>query len=170
MTASGEWTQGNTVPDNFPLKGFGSTQYERMGLEYLMIATGRDIQSRPLNTVWATSNGLQWAQLTRPNESYFSEREGATLVQYGGAFYLTGGFNSDGSAPKEIYISRDNGISWTQNNSLILFPGEYTARGYASVATFSHSIYIFGGKTSPGDKHRDEIWRGYINSLLFENR
>ncbi|MDR2534325.1 MAG: DUF5018 domain-containing protein [Tannerellaceae bacterium] len=169
MTSSYQWTQGSPVPDNFPVRGFGSTPYKRMENEYLMIATGRDVRGRLLNTVWATSNGMQWTQLTRPGGSYFSEREGATLVQYGGAFYLTGGFNADGSAPKEIYSSPDNGISWGRRDSLILFPAEYAARGYASVATFANSMYIFGGKTSPGGKHRDEIWRGHINRLLFEN-
>ncbi|MDR2497637.1 MAG: DUF6242 domain-containing protein [Tannerellaceae bacterium] len=169
MDESGEWTQGEAVPDNFPLKGFATAQYEQMGFEYLLAGGGRDLQNRLVGAVWGTSNGMQWSQLTRKNFSSLIERESPIIVRYDNMLYLTGGFGADGTVDKTIYQSPDNGISWTSRDSLILFPDEYILRGNASAATYAGHLYLFGGKTGIGSLHLDEIWRGHINRLLFEN-
>ena len=170
MNEYGAWTQGEAVPDNFPLKGFASSQYEQMGFEYLLAGCGRDFQNRLVGSVWGTSNGAQWSQLTRKNFSHLIERESPIIVRYDNLLYLTGGFGSDGSVDRTIYLSPDNGISWTSRDSLISFPEDYTPRGNASAATFAGHLYLFGGKTGSGSLHMDEIWRGHINRVLFENK
>ncbi|MDR0536436.1 MAG: DUF6242 domain-containing protein [Tannerellaceae bacterium] len=169
MTEDGQWTKGEAVPDGFPRRAFGSVAYERLGFEYLMIATGLDKNNKPTNTVWATSDALQWALLSRSGRADFSEREGAALTVYDGKFFLLGGLDKNGAGLKDIYFSKDNGITWAANDSLILFPGDYAGRGYSSIATDSYNyIYMFGGKTLKDVSHTDEIWRGRIFRLGFD--
>jgi hypothetical protein len=91
------------------------------------------------------------------------------LTKYDDKIYLTGGINAQGEASKEIYLTIDNGITWSQADSLMFFPEEYAARGYASILVDDRNyMLIFGGKTSKNAKHADEIWRGRINRLGFK--
>ncbi|MDR2498749.1 MAG: DUF6242 domain-containing protein [Tannerellaceae bacterium] len=167
MNKAGQWMQGEAVPDNFPQKNFATSQYEQMGFEYLLAGGGRDRQNRLASSIWGTSNGTQWAQLTREKFRSVIERESPILVRYDNMLYLTGGFGPDGTVDRTIYLSPDNGISWSSRDSMIAFPDEYTPRANASAATFAGHLYLFGGKTGIGSQHLDEIWRGHINRLLF---
>jgi hypothetical protein len=168
MTQAGEWTKGDAVPDHFPVKRFSSTGYERLGYEYLMLAGGRDTDEQLLNTAWATSNALQWVLFTREDVSNFGKKEGAMLAKYDDKLFLAGGIGEEGVASKDIYLSIDNGISWALQDSMIIFPSEYSGRGYASIEVDSNNyMYIFGGKSGKSAKHTDEIWRGRINRLGF---
>ncbi|GHT29921.1 hypothetical protein AGMMS49574_08020 [Bacteroidia bacterium] len=167
MDVKGEWTNGDAVPANFPVSGFGSVNYSRMNHEYLMLAAGKDKNGGLLNTIWATMNAANWTVLTNPGSDSFGKKEGVVITQYDDMFYLTGGINADGKASKEVFTSKDNGITWLQADSLITFPENFAARGYASIQVDEATNYmlLFGGKTSKSTKHLDELWRGRINRL-----
>jgi hypothetical protein len=167
MDAKGEWTNGDAVPANFPISGFGSVNYSRMSHEYLMLAAGKDKNGGLLNTTWATMNATNWAVFTNSGADSFGKKEGVVIAQYDNMFYLTGGINAEGKASKEVFTSKDNGITWLQADSLITFPENFAARGYASIQVDEATNYmlLFGGKTSKSTKHLDELWRGRINRL-----
>lgn len=166
MNKEGQWTEGGTLPDNFPVNGFGSLSYNRVSNEYLMIVAGKDIKGRLLNTTWVTGNAIGWALLSGEKENFFEKKAGVILAMYDDKFYLTGGINAEDKASKDIYTSLDNGVTWSAADSLKIFPKEYAARGYASVhVDAADYMLIFGGKTSNGAKPLDELWRGRINRL-----
>jgi hypothetical protein len=168
MDRKGEWLpQGETVPGEFPLSGFGSINYSRMSYEYLMLVAGKDRNGQLLNTTWATDNALRWTLFTREGTGFFEKKEGVMVAKYDDKFYLTGGIIAQGEASSEIHLSQDNGISWTKADSLITFPEAYAGRGYASIQVVDATNYmlLFGGKTSKDANHLDEIWRGRINRL-----
>jgi hypothetical protein len=168
MNKEGVWTQGKAVPYNFPVSGFGSVGHSRMSSEYLTIVAGKAGNGVLLNTTWTTTNATEWIVLTRDSVNYFDGKEGVTLAIYDDKFYLTGGFNAGGNASKDVYLSRDNGLSWLQTDTMVAFPASFTARGYAGVAVNADNyMFVFGGKTSKSGKHLDEIWRGRINRLGF---
>jgi hypothetical protein len=168
MDENGEWTQGNAVPDDFPVSAFASTNYNRLGYEYLMTATGRNQAGMLTSTVWATSNALQWAMFSREGRRDFSEREGAMLTAYDDKLFLIGGIDAAGTGMKDIYFSSDNGITWATRDTMLLFPQEYEGRGYGSIEVDTYNyIYIYGGKIRNNAKHSDEIWRGRIFRLGF---
>ncbi|MDR0995225.1 MAG: DUF6242 domain-containing protein, partial [Tannerella sp.] len=164
----GAWTEGQALPDSFPLSGFGSIGYERLGYAYLMVVAGKDAGQAALNTTWATGDALQWAQMNDPNMQYFSKREGPVLTYYDNDFYLIGGLGTDGEAKKDVYRSLDSGISWQVADTMLYLPKAYPATGYASVAVDADNyMFVFGGKTSKAAKHTDAIWRGRITRLGF---
>jgi hypothetical protein len=138
-----------------------------MNHEYLMVVAGKDKNGSLLNTTYATTNAAEWALLSNMGTASFEEKEGVMLTRYDDKFYLTGGFNAEGKALKEIHLSQDNGISWIPADTLIVFPDDYAGRGYASIQVdeATNFMLIFGGKTSKGTKHLDELWRGRINRL-----
>ncbi|MDR1556655.1 MAG: DUF6242 domain-containing protein [Tannerellaceae bacterium] len=166
MNGEGEWTEGDALPGNFPVSGFGSLNYQRVSNEYLAIVAGKDSEGRLLNTTWVTGDATGWALLSGEKENFFEKKAGVMLAMYDDKFYLTGGINADDKASKEIYTSIDNGLTWSPADSLKVFPEGYTARGYASIhVDAANYMLIFGGKTSNEAKPLDELWRGRINRL-----
>lgn len=164
------WSTGDAVPAYFPVTGFGNTDYYTMYHEYLMIAGGRDKDNQLLNSTWATMNGLLWAKLT-DDESVdsFSKREGAMLTKYDDKYFLIGGLAEDGSGLKDIYTSIDYGVTWSLQDSLVVLPDTYAARGFSSVQVDKDQyMLIFAGKTGQNTNELNEVWRGRINRLGFD--
>jgi hypothetical protein len=168
MNENGEWTTGENVHNKFPLTNFASYSYINMYHAYVILVGGRGRDNQLLNATWGTMNGKDWALLTNEGTGYFEEREGLMLTKYDEKFFLMGGINAAGKASKEIYTSIDNGVTWALQDSLVVFPDAYNARGFASVQVDKDNyMLIFGGKTSNDTDQLNEIWRGRINRLGF---
>lgn len=169
MNEATEWTSGDGVPAGFPVTGFGVSEYAAMYHEYLMIVAGRDNENRLVNTSWATMDGLSWAMLSNPlGKVPFEQREGVMVTAYDDKLFLLGGIDEKGNALKDIYTSADFGVNWTLSDTLVVMPGEYTARGFASVQVNDEQfMYLFGGKTNTNGDELNQIWRGRINRLGF---
>jgi hypothetical protein len=168
MNENEEWTIGGNVHDKFPVTNFASYSYINMYYAYVMLAGGRDPEKQLTNTTWATMNGKEWILLTNEGSSYFEKREGMALTRYDEKLFLTGGMDAEGKATKEIYTSTDYGVTWARQDSLVVFPDAYKARGFASVQVDKDNyMLIFGGKTSNDTYRLNEIWRGRINRLGF---
>jgi hypothetical protein len=168
MNENNEWTIGENVHDKFPLTNFASYSYINMYHTYVILVGGRTRENQLTNTTWGTMNGKDWTLLTNEGTGYFEEREGLMLTGYDGKFFLTGGMNAAGKASKEIYTSIDHGVTWALQDSLLIFPNAYNARGFASVQVDKDNyMLIFGGKTSNDTYQLNEIWRGRINRLGF---
>jgi hypothetical protein len=175
------YTQGQKVPETFPISGFGQFHYETMYYPRLVVATGRDIKNNIIDKAWATMDGLAWASLSNPQQT-FMWREGAAVFYYGYRFFVIGGIAYYGLGLNDIYFSVDQGVNWFtervvryneevdeyESESFYLMPDEL-ARGYTSVIVDKDNyILLFGGKARI-DSHNvlNEIWRGRINYMGF---
>lgn len=167
MNKEGVWTVGKTVPAQFPLSGSAVLSYNQMFRERLLLAGGKNAGGSILSDIWSTMDGLNWVS-TNPLQG-FGNREGASIAQYDSTFFLIGGFDKDGKALKDIYRSRDNGITWALSDTLVVMPQTYKARAYASmiVDNKTNFMYLFGGKDAKGKNDLEELWRGRINRLGF---
>jgi hypothetical protein len=169
MGADLQWKTGEAVPPDFPVAGFGSTCYEVMYYRHLVVVAGKDRNGQLGNVSWDTVDGLSWIRLTDENASFYEKREGIMLTQYDSKLFLIGGINAADQATKDIYLSRDKGITWSLADTLIILPETYPARGYASVLVDREQfILLFGGKESNHADVADELWRGRINRLGFK--
>jgi len=171
MDVDKHWEKGVAVPAGFPVSGFGNSSYESMFYWHLMVAAGKDRNEQLSNAAWETMTGLSWVCLTDDRKSWFEKREGVMLTQYDDNFFLIGGINSSNEALKDIYISRDKGISWLlADDTFIVLPETYKARGHASVLVDKDNfLLLFGGKEHNNANVLDELWSGRINRLGFRD-
>ncbi|MDR1222136.1 MAG: DUF6242 domain-containing protein [Tannerella sp.] len=162
-----EWQTGTATPASFPLSGFGVLNYEAMYHSYLAISGGRDKGENLSDLTWLTMNGLSWVSITN-KQSTFSVREGPAFFQYDTLFYLIGGMDASGTALKDIYYSKDKGVTWWQD-TVHLMPEDYDARGFSSVVIDEdHYMLLFGGKAGKDTNILNELWRGRVNRLGFK--
>ncbi len=166
MNESGEWTEGQVLPKEFPIKGYGNVQYDVMYQEYLMIAGGRTTDGQVVNTTWSTVDGLSWVLMASGN-SNFSSREGAMLTSYDDQFFLIGGMDASNKAQKDIYRSKDHGITWALVDTMMFLPNDFEARAFSSIAVDKENyVNLFGGKSSANANDLNQLWRGRINRLI----
>lgn len=167
MNKSGVWSNGNIIPEQFPTSGFAPLSFNLMYRERLFIAGGKTAGGSILSDTWSTMDGLNWV-LTNPTLG-FGKREGASIALYDSTFFLVGGFDEKGTALKDIYRSKDNGITWNLSDSLVVMPKEYKARAYTSmVVDKANKMHLFGGKEAKGKNDLEELWIGRINRLGFK--
>ena len=183
------FTTGQPVPETFPLSGFSHLNYETRYYPRLVVAAGRDSQNKLSNMAWATMDGRTWAMLTH-RDATFTPREGAAFVRYDGCFFVIGGIGADGEALKDVYFSKDQGVTWLHGVSVLQedededddeeaedvyvlkeiypMPEDFAPRGYTSVFTDKDDyMLLFGGKAGKDKNVWNEIWRGRINRLGF---
>ena len=187
--------QGKPVPETFPVEGFGQFDYENMYYPRLVIASGRDSRYMLSDKAYATMDGLSWASLSYPHQT-FSSREGAAVFYYGSMFFVIGGVSEIGDALKDVNFSKDQGITWLQRYKVYpaedeeddenevyyyddndkkfyyrpyyVMDDEYEARGFSSVIVDKDNfIWLFGGKAKNNTNVINEVWRGRINRLVF---
>ncbi|MDR0575411.1 MAG: DUF6242 domain-containing protein [Tannerella sp.] len=159
------YTLGGEVPETFPLSGFGNFNYETMYHPRLVLASGRDSKNNLSNKAWATMNGTTWASLSN-GEVTFSAREGAAVSYYDDCFFVVGGIDPSGVALKDIFYSKDQGVTWT--DTTYVMAEEYAARGFSSVIIDKDNyMLLFGGKAASDANVLNELWRGRINRLGF---
>lgn len=168
MDKSDVWSEGKIVPADFPTSGFAALPHNVMFRERLLLAGGKTADNRILSSVWSTMDGLNWTILTTGAE--FGPREGASIAQYDSTFFLLGGFDKDGKALKDIYRSKNNGLSWIVSDTLTVMPDSYKARGYSSMIVDGKTnyMYLFGGKDTKDKNDLNELWKGRINRLGFK--
>lgn len=169
MNANKEWITGESVPAGFPVTGFGSLPYESMYYQRLLLVAGEDKNGAYLSSAWSTLDGLSWVLQTDDQLPPFEVRTGASVTTYDQKIYLIGGITSSNQASKDIYISKDKGITWAVSDTLIQMPSDFTARGFSSVIVDKDNhMLLFGGKVSKGVPDLNEIWQGRINRLGFK--
>lgn len=172
MNKDMEWKAGEAVHDGFPVSGFGSLASYSSGSKQnsLTVVAGKDRNGKLLNSAWGTMNGGQWVLLTDQESDYFDKREGVLLSAYDDKFCLVGGIDEANKAQKDMYFSRDGGVTWTLSDTLTVMPEDYKARGFASVLVDKDNfMLIFGGKENNNANDLDQIWKGRINRLGFKD-
>ena len=157
--------RGKEMPETFPVSGFGGYNFEAMYNPRLFIATGRDINNNLSNAAWSTMDGLSWASLTNDKET-FSAREGAAVSYYDNCFFLIGGVDDSGNALSDVYISKDQGVNWS--DTAYVMHEDFTPRGFSSVIIDENDyMLLFGGKAGDDRNVLNELWGGRINRLGF---
>lgn len=166
-----QWDEMNAViSEGFPVKNFGQVSYSSMHRARLMLVAGRDKNNQLTNRVWATDNGKVWAELTAQDTTYFPKQEGVSVVQYDEKFFMLSGIDENGKASSEILLSKDGGVSWSVSDTLVVMPQEFKARGFSSIHVDNEQfMYVFGGKERTNANVMNQIWRGRINRLGFED-
>jgi hypothetical protein len=170
MNENMEWQAGPVTPAAFPLSGFGVLNYEAMHYPYLSISGGRDRGNKLSGTIWSTTDGLSWIPVINEQSGFcFSAREGSVFFPYDTLFYLIGGIDAVGNPLKDVYYSKDRGVTWQPDTVLITMSEDYAARGFSSVVTDKDKfILLFGGKVSKDTNMLNQLWRGRINRLGFK--
>lgn len=169
LTANGIWTKGETVPADFPRKGFASYDFYRMYYNHLFAVGGIDDTGNVTNTAWFTLDGQQWVKTTDDETDYFTPRYDSDMIVYDGKLWLVGGFDEKGVALDEIYQSVDNGVSWEESSVKVTFPEDFKKRGQASLMVDDDNhILIIGGSSTPAGDWLNDAWSGKINRLGFK--
>ncbi len=123
------------MPEGFPVDEYTNMyryQSEWMSQPVGIIAGGVDAHGNVSSRVWGY-DGLQWAMLS---EDAMPALRGATLIPYfsylSGKYvwkynkYSTlmamGGIDADGGFNRDIYLSYNNGVSWTKGSEFMRMP------------------------------------------------
>lgn len=168
MDKDGVWKEGSEISADFPVSGFSPLSYNVMYRERLMLAGGKTVGGKVVSTVWSTMDGLDWVSLI--SDAKFGARQGASVAHYDSTFFMVGGYDDKGVALKDIYRSRDNGLTWIVSDTLVVMPEAYKAKAFSSmlVDNKTNYIYLFGGKEKQNTNDSGELWRGRINRLGFK--
>lgn len=168
MDKDGVWKEGEEISTGFPVSAFSPISYNVMFRERLMLAGGKTADGKVVSSVWSTMDGLDWVSLI--SDAKFGARQGAAVAQYDSTFFMIGGFDDKGIALKDIYRSRDNGLTWIVSDTLVVMPEAYKAKAFSStlVDNETNYIYLFGGKEKQNTNDSGELWRGRINRLGFK--
>ncbi|MDR1563153.1 MAG: DUF6242 domain-containing protein [Dysgonamonadaceae bacterium] len=162
-----EWSIGNAIPDNFPIRDISAFSREK-NIGSLTLIGGVSAANEQLGTVWATQDGLNWAQLK--TSKLFPALTRANIFDYDGKFRIINGeVANDGQSNPYIYVSIDGGITWQYDTLKVTRPDDYTIlqKGAASlVSPDGVYYYILGGKDR-NNRYLSEIWKCFINRKEF---
>ena len=158
------------IPTDFPISGFATNTSAQ---NRLTIVAGKDKTGNFLSSVqqmyWDFA-GFHIGYNINNDHEWFSKRQGANSYFYDGKMVLICG-NNENTDYKDMYTSRDNGISWTKVKSLINLPTNFTGRSFSSVIVDNQNfVWVFGGLSKVSAQNTEplnEIWKGRINRYGF---
>ena len=152
------WNKYNLVNDAFPLENLSVTQYTTStGTERVVIA-GKPSELNNPTTPWFSSSGQEWYEMKSDNKElncpYINN---PTIIYYNSNFYMFG------EPFEDIYSSRE-AINWRITESKFLYPTDFNKRtNYSMIVDENGYLWITWGD-------EDEVWRGRVNKLGFENQ
>jgi hypothetical protein len=159
-----EWKYSEEeIPDDFPVTDFSIINYELMNVQYLSLVNGKSASGEWLNTVWTLQDMLQWTPLEETPLI-----QGANAFLYDNEFYLLNGRLADGSYNKEVYYSRDKGITWQVRPEKYFPPQNYSLRENALwlINADETIFYIIGGQGQNNTALLD-VWQVFLNKKMF---
>lgn len=164
------------TPAFLPVQDFATVSYtQENGLERTLWIGNRSMDDYPSDEaamVWSHSlaagqETAVWAYFNAaPDNHYACPRlQSLNLIRYGEVLLALGGKSLDGTAHKafdNMYVSRDNGVTWKTDGVYVL-PGDLEGKDVLmSVAVDAeYRVWLVAG---------DEVWRGRLNQLGFEDR
>ena len=165
---------GDLLPDNFPVSGFSTVNYQTSMLERITLIGGQTQSNENLNTVWSTQDGLYWAMLSGVNSKGaipMIEKKaigGANAFLYNNELYFLNGKTVDDVYNENVYSSMDGGVTWNLKENKHFPKGNYPLRHNASVVLDDSGayFYIIGGQRS---SNYGDIWKAFINRKIFAN-
>jgi len=159
---------GNVVPANFPLSAFSAVYSQSPVLNKITLVGGVSSSNEDLNTVWITEDGFYWVLLSKEHGNLPLVKGGNAFV-YNGKLYFAGGLVGD-TFNNNFYSSIDGGMTWREELSKIAFPDSFGGRFNASLIVDDEDIsfYIIGGMKEDGLSARTDIWKGSLNSQVYQ--
>ena len=113
------------------------------------------------NDVWrSTNNGASWTQMTAGAGAEWSARkEHSSVAMPDGSILLMGGWDNGDTTKNDVWLSKDNGASWTSQTA----SAGWSARdSHSSVAMPDGSIVLMGGWENDTIWKKD-VWRSTNN-------
>ena len=158
---------------DFPVSDFASVNFNSpSGRERAMIIGGFAENGKSLNTRW----NLEYSTHITENKGYrlrefsidqpnFSTMTGVSVIFYDDQLMLFGGVDANQTYfGRDILISEDEGITWTQADSAKnQLPEVYTARQKQTAIVRDSYIYLFGGQNA--QRTFCDVYRGKLNSI-----
>ena len=164
------------TPAFLPVQDFATVSYtQENGLERTLWIGNRSMDDYPSDEaamVWSHSltagqETAVWAYFNAaPDNHYACPRlQSLNLIRYDEVLLALGGKSLDGTAHKafdNMYVSRDNGVTWKTDGVYVL-PGDLEGKDVLmSVAVDAeYRVWLVAG---------DGVWRGRLNQLGFEDR
>lgn len=114
--------------------------------------------------VWSRSGVSSWTYFNISSENHYAcpRLESPVLLHYGDVLLLLGRENSeaDASAPEyKIYVSKDNGISW-RNDEVYMLPNIINDSQLTATVDKNDYIWLIVGA---------EVWKARLNKYGFES-
>ena len=158
---------------DFPVSDFASVNFNSpSGRERAMIIGGFAENGKSLNTRW----NLEYSTHITDNKGYrlrefsidqpnFSTMTGVSVIFYDDQLMLFGGVDANQTYfGRDILVSNDEGITWTQADSAKnQLPEVYTARQKQTAIVRNNYIYLFGGQSA--QRTFCDVYRGKLNSI-----
>ena len=158
---------------DFPVSDFASVNFNSpSGRERAMIIGGFAENGKSLNTRW----NLEYSTHITENKGYrlrefsidqpnFSTMTGVSVIFYDDQLLLFGGVDANQTYfGRDILISEDEGITWTQaDTAKNQLPEVYTARQKQTAIVRNSYIYLFGGQNA--QRTFCDVYRGKLNSI-----
>ena len=161
---------------DFPISDFAAVTFHSASMrERAMIIGGFAENGQSLNTRW----NIEYSTHPLPNGSYrleefsidrpsFTSLTGISVIEYNEALMMFGGVDEKMQYfGRDILISEDEGITWTQaDTSKNQLPEVYQARQKQNAIVRNNTIYLFGGQ----DQHTtySDVYKGRLNSIDWE--
>jgi hypothetical protein len=162
--------QGEKVSANFPVSGFSTINNKSLVLEKITLVGGKSPSGEVLNTVWATEDGLHWADLSSNPAGNLPLIEGGNAFAYNNELWFTGGKYVKTSEEdttedynKEVFYSVDGGLVWKTKGTHAQAPAAFSLRKDASLVIDKEGKYFY----IAGGLNQTDIWKVALNSKLF---
>jgi Domain of unknown function (DUF6242) len=175
------WTPGSVIDAGFPVSEYAMIKgATATGVQFYTLVSGLKANGEYSSNVWSTENGLDWILIQDGSDKRraVAPRAGATLFYYDGYLVYFGGVAPDGAYHKEFYVSGDQGRGWSKA------PDHWAllniAQGLSNASVYVEHvpdlvnekdreyIWIFGGSNK--FETSSEIWKGYLNKMVFARR
>lgn len=153
------WNIHGAVPENFPDGDFCYTLQNGANGVDKVYAVGLSAAEDTKTLPWFSLDGKEWISLDTQDAAcpYLSN---PSILWYGDNFYCWGG------SLEAIYSSL-TGIAWYETESKFMLPEGFKDKGAYSMDIDSNRFIwmVFGGEGKP-----NEVWRGRLNKLGFEEQ
>jgi len=172
---------GNEINPDFPWTDYALTKgTTATGIEFYTIATGLNKNNSFSTSIWSTETGLDWVLIDDGSnkKTAIVKRKGASLFYYDNYLVCFGGQDANGDYRQDLYVSEDHGKGWTSAPDNWTFLNMINGLVCSSVYVEHvedlvndkdrEFIWIFGG--TKGYYPSSEIWKGYLNKMIFLRR
>lgn len=165
---SAGWEIGEEIPKQFPVRDYAISDYKTVTqVSYISLLGGEDAEGELNNDTWSTMDGLYWIKVNSKPSS-IEPRKGASLFYYDDNMYYYGGVNKLGQRDSSLYISYNNGFTWSTADSIHQFNGIQEGLAYQHILIEEDKyIWIFGGESG---SISNKVWKGNIHRKLFPRK
>ena len=171
------WEVYGEMPAGFPTNHLSYASYAldtNKDINRIVVIGNHETSSDSITVAWAQLDSEnEWIDLEAPDKSDGCPNlENMSMIRYNNTLYAFGGNGQRKGAIaafSQLFISKDNGITWQTSPEKIAFPEEFQTKyeesdgHYSCIVDENHFIWIMWSKTG-------EVWRGRINKLGFEKQ